>query len=207
MKHLKEFKIFESLADIEKICKDLGIKNFTVNPDGTVDVNGDVNISRRGLTKIPIKFGKVSGYFYCNLNKITSLEGSPSYVGGSFWCEYNRLTSLEGSPSYVGGNFWCLNNSIKSLKGGPISVGDDFYCSSNNLKTLDDCPQSVGGVFYCSNNPVCEIWKLFKDFSKVEFFNEIDIIRGDSIILDRLNHFLEEIGKPTVTGVKGYKTI
>jgi len=38
-------------------------------------------------------------------------------------------------------------------------------------------------------------------------FNDYDIIRGDIIILDRLNDFLEEIGKPKVTDIKEYECI
>ena len=51
------------------------------------------------------------------------------------------------------------------------------------------------------------IWNLFEDWSKVELFNDYDIVRGDHLILDRLNDFLETIGKKPVKGVKGWKCI
>jgi hypothetical protein len=60
MKHLKLFEAFE---DIDSICKKFGITNYTINPDGTVDVDGDVDLYNKGLTKLPLKFGKVTGYF------------------------------------------------------------------------------------------------------------------------------------------------
>lgn len=42
----------------------------------------------------------------------------------------------------------------------------------------------------------------------VDLFNDYDIIRdGEIVILDRLNAFLQDIGKPTVTEVRGYKCI
>ena len=41
---------------------------------------------------------------------------------------------------------------------------------------------------------------MFKDFSKIELFNDYDIIRGDSVILDRLNDFLDEIGEKSDRG-------
>jgi hypothetical protein len=51
--------------------------------DGTVDVNGDVNMSEMNLTKIPVKFGKVTSDFYCENNQLISLEGAPQSVGGT----------------------------------------------------------------------------------------------------------------------------
>jgi hypothetical protein len=85
------------------------LKNYTINPDGTIDVNRDVNLHGQlgDMKKLPVKFGKVSGYFECRMNNLTSLENCPNYVGGSFDCEYNKLTTLEGCPIYVGGNIWC----------------------------------------------------------------------------------------------------
>jgi len=66
----------------------------------------------------------------------------------------------------------------------------------------------VGGYFDCYNNPIYEIWKLFEDYYEIDFFNDCDPIREpNTIILDRLNFFLEKIGKPPVSEVKGYKCI
>jgi hypothetical protein len=39
--------------------------------DGTVDVNGDVNLFNRKLSKIPLKFGRVTGNFNCQNNNLT----------------------------------------------------------------------------------------------------------------------------------------
>jgi hypothetical protein len=72
----------------------------------------------------------------------------------------------------------------------------------------------LGGEFYCADNPICEIWDLFEDYSKIEFLNDCDAVREPEtvykepiIILERLNFFLEEIGEKPVTEVKGYKCI
>jgi hypothetical protein len=107
MKHLK---LFESFEDIDSICKKYNIENYTINSDGTVDVNGDVDLSSKGLTKLPLKFGKVTGDFDCYNNKLTTLEGGPREVGGYFCCNYNQLTTLENGPQEVGGDFDCYNN-------------------------------------------------------------------------------------------------
>ena len=111
MKHLRIFEIF---TNIDSICKKYDITNYTINPDGSIDVDGHVDFSKKGLKSIPLKFGKVSGSFYCYNNNLTSLEGSPTHVSGSFNCYNNNLTSLEGGPDEMG-DFNCDNNPITPL--------------------------------------------------------------------------------------------
>jgi hypothetical protein len=209
---MKYLKVFEEFEDIDSLCQKYGIENYTV-VDGLVNVNGDVDLRNKSLTKIPIKFGRVSGGFYCNSNKLTSLEGAPQSVGSDFDCHSNKLASLEGSPQIVGGDFYCHNNKLASLEGAPQSVGGDFYCSYNKLVSLEGAPQIVGGTFYCGNT-VKEIWKLFADKSKIDLLNYYDPIRlpeneGElpTIIIDRLNQFLEDLGKDPVEEIKGYNCV
>jgi hypothetical protein len=113
---------------ISLICKQYGIINYTVNDDGTIDVDGDVNLWNRGLTELPLTFNRVIGYFDCSYNKLTSLKGSPRWVGGNFSCKDNRLTSLEFCPDYVGGSFWCNNNQLTDNYCDTEIVGE-FYTS------------------------------------------------------------------------------
>ena len=108
---------------IEKICKKYKIKNYTINPDGSIDVDGNVGFNGMELTKLPLKFNKVTGFFWCMDNELTSLEGCPKEVGGDFYCPSNKLTSLEYSPQKVGGSFGCGNNLLTTLKGAPKKVG------------------------------------------------------------------------------------
>jgi len=153
MRHLKSYtKLFENHQSIHDICKKYGITNYTINDDGSIDVNGDVYLSYRELTKIPLKFRNVSGYFACFNNKLKSLEGAPESVGGNFNCSDNQLVSLDGSPQSVGGNFYCKRNQLTSLEGAPESVGGNFNCQDNQLSSLDGAPQSVGRGFYCQRN-------------------------------------------------------
>ena len=44
------------------------IQYCTINEDLTVDVEGDVNLSKKGLNFIPVQFGRVSGNFDCSDN-------------------------------------------------------------------------------------------------------------------------------------------
>ena len=69
---------------IEEICELYDIRNYTINDDGTVDVDNQVYLVGNALTKLPLKFGNVSGYFNCSNNELTTLEGSPKSVGGYF---------------------------------------------------------------------------------------------------------------------------
>ncbi len=150
MKYLKRFN--ESIEDIDSICREYGIRNYTVNPDGTVDVDSDVLLSEKKLTRLPIKFGKVSGYFDCSYNLLTTLEGCPKEVGGSFWCNFNKLTTLEGCATEVRSHFNCGNNKLTTLEGCPTSVGGDFYCHYNKLTSLKGAPKIVDRNFICSEN-------------------------------------------------------
>src|SRR5574344_1156209 len=95
--------------DIE-LLKECVIGTYTINDDGSIDVDGMVRLTNKYLTKIPFKFRNVSGSFWCNSNPLTSLEGAPNSVGGGFYCSDNQLTSLEGAPNSVGGVFNCSNN-------------------------------------------------------------------------------------------------
>jgi hypothetical protein len=145
-------KLFEEYSSIDKICERYGIKNYTINPDGTVDVDGGVHLSGEGLKKLPLKFGKVSVSFYCDRNQLTTLEGAPKEVGGRFDCSYNQLTTLEGAPKVVGGYFDCSNNQLTTLEGSPKEVGGGFDCDYNQLATLKGAPKEVGFDFECSHN-------------------------------------------------------
>jgi hypothetical protein len=172
MRYIKDWKLFESA---EVTPESLGISDYTVNADGSIDVSGDVNLSNRNLTRIPIKFRDVSGNFSCYRNNLTSLEFAPQSVGGDFSCSRNNLTSLEFAPQSVGGDFYCYMNNLTSLEFAPQSVGGDFYCDVNQLTSLEFAPLSVRGGFSCYGNnltslefaPIRVKWLNFSDNSKI----------------------------------------
>ena len=225
--------IKESKEDIDFICKKFGIRNYTINEDSTIDVDGDVDLRNKGLTKLPLKFGKVSGDFYCQYNQLTSLSGAPLSVGRDFSCLNNQLKSLSGAPLSVGGYFNCISNQLKSLSGSPLSVGGNFYCDSNQLKSLSGISEKISGAIYCTNNqlrdvkgvkdgwlgefevagnPVYEIFKLFpyeKWDEVIEYLNEYEVIRDDGnlVILQRLEQVFLDIGLevPEIEEIEGYK--
>jgi hypothetical protein len=113
---------------ISLICKKYGITNYIVNPDGSIDVDGDVDLSFNDLTEFPLRFNRVDGDFRCNNNNLTSLKGCPRWVGGYFDCDDNKLTSLEFSPDHVGGYFSCIDNDLTDNY-CDTEMGDNFYTS------------------------------------------------------------------------------
>jgi hypothetical protein len=199
---------YESHEDIIKLCERYHIVNYTINTDDSIDVDGNIYMRNQSFRKLPLKFGNVTGLFVCNDNELTSLEGCPRYVGNNFICAGNKLKSLEGCPKTIDGILDCYHNKLTSLKGCPKS-SQVIYCDNNNIDTFEGLDfVSISGEFHCSENPIYFIWKLFQDHTKFEFFNDCDIIReGRVIILERLNFFLDYIGRRTVTNVNGYKCI
>lgn len=124
------------------------IKNYQINDDGSVDVDGDVRIIGTNLDKLPIKFGRVTGNFLCFNLGLKTLEGSPYYVGNSFDCSSNKLVNLKYSPGEVVHHFDCSNNDLKSLEGLSPEIGGNLYCPFNNLKELDSV-SNIEGYIYC----------------------------------------------------------
>ena len=103
---------------------------------GLVNIKGDFDCSWGGLTDFKgVRFGVIEGSFYCQNNKLTSLEGAPKEVGKYFNCSDNKLTSLEGAPQKVGKTFYCSYNKLTSLDGLPQGFDGDFYsiCTKNNF--------------------------------------------------------------------------
>ncbi len=129
--------------EIHRICKEYDIKNYTINPDGSIDVDGDVELGALNLNKIPLKFNNVSGYFNISSNNITSLEGFPKEVGDSVHCSYNKISTFEYFPNKINTNIYMYNNPLESLEGF-YGDYDKLYCDNkqkiirkDKLKILD----------------------------------------------------------------------
>jgi hypothetical protein len=143
----------EEIEVIDQLCSYHSIEHYTINNDGTVDVDGDVHFYMGEVfSMIPIKFNQVSGSFRCNHGGLTTLKNAPSEVGGDFSCVVNYLTSFEYCPSKVGGDFNCEYNEITSLKHCPTDVGGTFNCCNNSLTSLEYAPKRIGGNFFCTDN-------------------------------------------------------
>lgn len=103
-----------------KICG-----TFLIHDDGTIDVDGDVNLEGKlgdlgelgDLGGGGNRFGKVTGNFNCQKNRLISLKGSPNEVGGKFDCSDNPLISLEGFPEIIRGGFFCKTANLDDFLG------------------------------------------------------------------------------------------
>jgi hypothetical protein len=212
MKHLRKYKIFESNSQIDTICEKYNIKNYTINSDNSVDVDGKVYFCDKKLESIPLNFNIVNGRFDCGDNHLISLKGCPVRVGGGFYCYNNQLTSLQYSPQYVeNGDFNCNWNKIESLQYCTELIRSDFSCSNNKLTSLQYHP-TVYGEFWCRynkintfenfyyykenvyfrDNPIYDIYELFNDMKLIELANYYGFEYEGEIDLYKLDIFLKE---------------
>jgi hypothetical protein len=138
-----------NVDDISRWLRKHEIRSFTILPDNSVNVHGDIKLSDKltSLVKLPLNFNIVEGDFDISNNELTSLEGSPKKVTGSFLAHKNELTSLKGGPKEVGGSFIVLHNNITSLQNAPSLVKEDFICSHNPLRDLEGLNNVIGYVF------------------------------------------------------------
>ena len=105
-----------NIEDIKAWCDEMGIKKYTINSLGEIDVDGNIDIgflsiANKVVKELPYKFGRVKGCFDLSGNtNLKSLKNCPKYVGGYFGCSFcTQLNSLEGCPIEVGGYFSCGN--------------------------------------------------------------------------------------------------
>ena len=141
---IKLFEQFNNEQEIHDICKKYNIENYTINSDGSIDVDGGVYLSQKTLTEIPLNFNKVGGDFLIGENRLTSLRGCPKEVGGDFSCSRNKITNLIGGPKIVGGEYFANRNSLlNSLEGSPTYVNNFNLYSNNKLTSLKGCPLVV----------------------------------------------------------------
>ena len=123
--------------EIKSWCEEIGIKKYTINSQGEIDVDGIVDLSKKDFKELPYKFGIVKGYFDLSRNKnLRTLKNCPNYVNGSFACDLcPQLDSLEGCPKKVRGSFWCEDcPQLDSLERCPKEVKRNFWCRNCKRK-------------------------------------------------------------------------
>ena len=129
-----------NIEDIKAWCDEMGVKNYTINSKGEIDVDGNVDLFNKDIKELPYKFGKVNGYFSLGNNKnLISLKNCPDSVGGYFSCDFcSKLDSLEGCPKEVGGVFYCGSCKHEFTKEYVISLcrvtPHKIDCYNYNLK-------------------------------------------------------------------------
>jgi DNA-binding Xre family transcriptional regulator len=148
------------------------IKNYIINEDLTVSVNGSVNLSNKKIKQLPIQFREVTDEFIIAHNPLTTLKGSPLKTN-LFDCSFCGLTDLTYSPLEIGekGLFACNNNlsvltglsqkifskinlnnnQLTNLKGLSANNLELLNVSNNHLISLEGSPKIIE-YFDCSNN-------------------------------------------------------
>jgi len=102
MNYLKLFEGFDS------ICDQFNINDYSVNSDGSIDVNGDVILSGENLMRLPLRFGSHN-------NQLVSLKGlmkvgrikyedNPVYQIVQMFKSYNQFKTLLDDYNYIRGN-------------------------------------------------------------------------------------------------------
>ena len=171
---IRLFEQFNNEQEIIEICKEYNIENYTINSDGSIDVDGDVWLTYYNLTKLPLKFTKVSGDFRCNDNQLTSLEGSPKEVGGDFYCYNNQLTSLVGCPIIFDGNFHCSFNYLTTLEGISKIIDGDLDLDDNSIEVIDRSVIVTGDINIRSTHMSHKIKRLTQHELRILFEHGVD---------------------------------
>ena len=85
--------------EIRKICHEHSIKNYTINSDMSIDVNGIVNISHKYFKHIPLQFNYVNSWFSCfECINLISLKGSTRECNHFECSACDKLDSLDYAP-------------------------------------------------------------------------------------------------------------
>ena len=90
------------------------IKIYSINDDFSIDCHSIIDLERMSIDMFPdyIKFNVAERAFNIGGNGFKTLKGCPKIVKGNFYCNNNKLTSLEYAPEYIGYNCFCQDNYI-----------------------------------------------------------------------------------------------
>jgi len=56
---MRYLKGYNESNNIDAICEQYGIQNYMINRDGSIDVDGKVDLDNKGLDELPLKFGRI----------------------------------------------------------------------------------------------------------------------------------------------------
>jgi hypothetical protein len=99
----------------------LGVKDYVIQEDGTVDVNTDVQLpahTKKGKYKVPVKFGMIRGDFRCGQARLDDLTWLPSHIQQHFDCTMSPTRCLSGIHKvvkFIGGDVWYHRNATHIL--------------------------------------------------------------------------------------------
>lgn len=148
-------EVLETKEQIEKWVTKRGKRiegTWTVDDDDlSVTVYGNVDLSNLKMTKLPVRFKKVSGRFIVRETDLTTLEGCPEEVGTWFDCSKTKIRNFIGGPKNIGASgakysdTFNANNcdSLESLEGLAEGTGTVTICFCKKLKAIDFLPAGI----------------------------------------------------------------
>ena len=158
--------------EIHKFCDKYKIKNYTINKDMTVDVDGDVNLS---YYNTPIDYDNLVFYTPINFNEVI----------GDFICYNSKFISFKGCPKKVEGNFVFSQNHVRSFKYFPMEIKGDIDLFRNPISEIWNLFKDRNYIDY---------------FNELDIINEPKEENAKrTIILERLNYFLLDLNEKEIT--------
>lgn len=130
-----------------------GIDNFKIDRDTlVVDVDGDVNINDMNLIKIPVKFGKVTGWFNVKDNaRLASLVGCPDSAK-VIYCSSTAIKNFYGIGETESVYADDLSN-LESFSGLPNTLKCLIISKScYNIESLDHFPTTITQQLYIGHD-------------------------------------------------------
>jgi len=121
--------------------RDHNADTWTINSDGSVDVSGYIRINEHNFrgSKLPFKFGKISGTFDVDYSTLETMENFPDEIENVFYCCHTKISLLEHFPKKVG--HVCLYRNSKLFTESDIKK----LCNSENI-TADNSNSTLGKI-------------------------------------------------------------
>lgn len=146
---------------------------YNINPDGTVDIDGDIELSLESLKYIPVEFNKVSGTFRLeSCFDLISLKGCPRDVDKFIIDNCTSLLTLRHSPLYC--------NSFR-ITHPELFIVENDTCDINEIVFIhDDVNDHIIRSYESYENYYKTIHMLWEDLKYVECYELIEKIIHDS---------------------------
>mgnify|MGYP000895086929 CR=1 FL=1 len=213
MKHIKSYELFESSgfdnfpktkSSVDIFCKKLGLNDYNINDDLTVDVNF-VDLSKRHLVDFPIKFNEVN-IFMCTQNpNLTSLKGCPKIVLDDFNVMSCGITDTTYLPESVGDIFNCSYNKITTTEIFKVECTHLLYKSNPIYKLINRISEVIGDNFgiEIGSKRHKEIAYRLDEFNVIKEQNKIDMISLNSL----LDYYNTKFDENDFIYIEGYEYI
>jgi len=182
-------KFLSDEASIKEWLDKYGVKDYSINGDFTVSVNGPLALDNKGLEEIPVKFSEVNGSIDVTTNRLKRIDWAPAKVNGNFDAWDNEIETLVGGPAEVENSMDVDGNKLTDLHGAPKKVGKCFIVSKNPLKTLAGCPEVVKGYFKAAECGLTQLDDLPREIGTNLYIqdNELKSLKGINKLLKHLN--------------------